>query len=257
MTIGPAPMMSTLLMSVRLGTPALLHHPCEAIEEISDVVRPGARFGMPLEAERRTVGASETLQAAVEERNMGGLEVRREGVRVDREAVVLAGDDHRPALQIFHRVVGAVMAELHLDGLRARGEPHELVAEADPEGRNPGVDDLADRAYGIVAGLRIARAGRQKHPVGLDRKGVRCRRRVSMPATAPTFSATRKSDSPRSARQLETATDRSRTTSPAANTFPDSTSSRLAPVLPMCGWVRVTIWRQYDGSVRISWYPVI
>ena len=68
------------------------------------------------------------------------------------------------------------MAELHLDGLRARGEPHELVAEADPESRNPGVDDLADRAYGIVAGLRIARTVRQKHPVGLERKGIRCRR---------------------------------------------------------------------------------
>src|SRR5216117_883586 len=176
MTMGPAPMMSTLLMSVRLGTPALLHHPCEAIEEIPDVVRPGARFGMPLEAERRSVGAREALQAAVEERYVGGLEVRRKGVRVDREAVVLAGDDDRSPLQVLHRVVGAVMPELHLDGLCAAGEPHELVAEADPESRNPGVDDLADRAYGIVARLRITRTVRQKHPVGLERESLRCRR---------------------------------------------------------------------------------
>ena len=34
-------------------------------------------------------------------------------------------------------------------------------------------------------------------------------------------------------------------------------SSLFVPVLPMCGYVRVTIWRQYDGSVKISWYPVI
>src|SRR5258706_450727 len=44
MTIGPAPMMSTLLMSVRLGTLALVHQRCEAIEEITDVVRPRARL---------------------------------------------------------------------------------------------------------------------------------------------------------------------------------------------------------------------
>src|SRR6266849_2221001 len=146
MTMGPAPMMSTLLISVRLGTRSLLHQLCEAIEEIANVVRPGARLGMPLEAERRPIGARKALQAAVEERNVGRFQVRRERIRVDCEAVVLTGDDDRSALQILHRVVGAVMPELHLHGLRARGEPHELVAEADSEGRSPGVDDLAGRA---------------------------------------------------------------------------------------------------------------
>src|SRR6266699_5033046 len=151
MTMGPAPMMRTLLMSVRLGTPALLHQLCEAIEEIPDVVRPGARFGVPLEAERRPIGACEALQAAVEERYVGGLEVRRERVRVDCEAVVLAGDDDSSALQILYRMVGAVMAEFHLHGPGSRREPHKLVAEADPESRNPGVDDFADRADRVVA----------------------------------------------------------------------------------------------------------
>src|SRR5256885_4681311 len=151
MTMGPAPMMSTLLTSVRLGTRSLLHQLCEAIEEVPDVVRPGARFGMPLEAERRPIGARETLQAAVEERNVGGLEVRRERVRVDREPVVLAGNDDRSALQIFHRVVGAVVPELHLQGLRPGSEPHALVAEADPEHGSPGGDDLANRAYRVRA----------------------------------------------------------------------------------------------------------
>src|SRR5438309_10021398 len=176
MTIGPAPMMSTLLMSVRLGTAALLHHLGEAVEEIPDVVRPGARLGMPLKAERRPVGACEALQAAVEERYVGGLEVRRERVRVDREAVILAGDDDRSSLQVLHRVAGAALPALHLHGLGAGGEPHELVAEADPESRNPGVDDLADGAYRVVAGLRVARTVRQEHPVGPEREGIRCRR---------------------------------------------------------------------------------
>src|SRR5437899_12996712 len=91
MTIGPAPMMSTLLMSVRLGTPALLHHLCEAVEEIPDVVRPRARLGVALKAECRPVGASEALQAAVEERPVGGPEGRPERVRVDRGDLILGG----------------------------------------------------------------------------------------------------------------------------------------------------------------------
>src|SRR5258707_858156 len=170
MTIGPAPMMSTLLMSVRLGTLALVHQSCEAIEEITDVVRPRARFGMPLETERRPVGARETLQAAVEQRYVRRFQIRRKRVRIDGEAVVLAGDDDRSARQILHRVVGTVMPEFHFHGLRARGETHELVAEADAERRRPGVDDFADRTDRVVAGLRVPRAVGQKHSGRLERE---------------------------------------------------------------------------------------
>src|SRR3977135_4064785 len=145
MTIGPAPMISTLLMSVRLGTLALVHQLCEAIEEIPDVVRPGARFRMPLETERRPVGSRETLQAAVEQRHVRRLQIRGKRVRIDGEAVVLAGEDDRSARQILHRVVGTVMPEFHFQGLRAGRETHELVAEADTERRGPGIDDFADR----------------------------------------------------------------------------------------------------------------
>src|SRR6266487_5608296 len=99
MTIGPAPMIRMLSMSVRLGTLTLFHHFREPVEQIADVVRSRARFGVPLEAERGPVGASEALQAAVEERHVGRFQVRRERVRVDREAVVLTGDEDRAALQ--------------------------------------------------------------------------------------------------------------------------------------------------------------
>src|SRR5262245_18444848 len=125
MTIGPAPMMSTLLMSVRLGTSAapirrtsaapirrtlaLLHHLREAVEQIADVVRPRARLGVPLEAESRPVGAREPLQAAVEERDVSGPQIPGQRAGVDREAVVLAGDDDRPAVEVLHRVVRTVV----------------------------------------------------------------------------------------------------------------------------------------------------
>src|SRR5258706_5830093 len=146
MTFGPAPMMSTLLMSVRLGTLALVHQRCEAIEEITDVVRPRARFGMPLETERRPVGARETLQAAVEQRHVRRFQIRRKRVRIDGEAVVLAGNYDRSALQILLRVVGAVMPELHLHGLSTGSKAHKLVAVVDAVRRSPCVYDVADRS---------------------------------------------------------------------------------------------------------------
>src|SRR6266705_306479 len=165
MTIGPAPMMRTLSMSVRLGTLALFYHFREPVQQIADVVRSRARFGVPLETERGPVGARRALQAPVKKRDVGASQVRRERGRIDREAVVLAGDDDRAALQVLHRVVGAVMSELHLHGLGSGGEAHQLMAEADPEGRYPGVDDFADRADRVVAGLGVARTVGQEHPV--------------------------------------------------------------------------------------------
>src|SRR5262245_22418300 len=136
MTIGPAPMMRTLLMSVRLGTSAarirthgaLLHQLHEAIEQVADIVRSRARFGVSLKAERRAVGARKALEAAVEERDVGGLEVRRQRARIDRKTVVLAGDDYRARFKILHRMIRAVVPELHLEGLGARCESHQLVA---------------------------------------------------------------------------------------------------------------------------------
>src|SRR5260370_16919923 len=137
MTIGPAPMISTLLRAVRLGTVALVHKLCEAVEEIPDVVRPGARFGMPRETDRRPVGAREALQAAVEQRHVRRLQILRKRVRIDGEAVVLAGNDDRSARQILHRVVGAVIPELHFHGLRATPDPHYPLAPPHTEPRTP------------------------------------------------------------------------------------------------------------------------
>src|SRR5437762_302863 len=99
MMIGPAPMIRIDSMSVRLGISArpaarralcapsggsersergrsylrsyfLFHQLREAVEEVPDVMRPRARFGVPLKAERRLVGEREALQAAVEQRHM-------------------------------------------------------------------------------------------------------------------------------------------------------------------------------------------
>ena len=65
---------------------------------------------------------------------------------VDREAVVLAGDHHATAVEILHRMIRAVMAELHLERFCAARESEQLMAEADAEYRNAGIDQFAYRA---------------------------------------------------------------------------------------------------------------
>src|SRR5574340_866266 len=58
----------------------------------------GARFGMPLEAERRRIGAGDALQRAVEQRNVGAAQIGGQGRRVHRKTVVLASDGDAPAI---------------------------------------------------------------------------------------------------------------------------------------------------------------
>ena len=41
-------------------------------------------------------------------------------------------------------MVGAVVAELHLERARAGGQREDLVAEADAEGRQAALDEFAD-----------------------------------------------------------------------------------------------------------------
>src|SRR5690348_7994696 len=99
MMIGPAPMIRMLSRSVRFGMSprsVLLpfHRVDEAIEQVADVVRTGARLRMALEAERGTVLQRDALQAAVEQRLMRDAHVRGQRLLVDREAVVLARDEH-------------------------------------------------------------------------------------------------------------------------------------------------------------------
>src|SRR6185295_15719541 len=112
-------------------------------------MRPGARLGMPLEAERGSIRAREPLQRPIEQRNVRGPQVARNALRVDGKAMVLAGDHDLPGVEVLYRMVGAVMAEFHLHGLRARGEPHQLVPEANPEyGDARAVEDFANRLDG-------------------------------------------------------------------------------------------------------------
>src|SRR5579885_3898544 len=133
MMIGPAPMMRMLRRSVRLGMStasglmarlllclaqlrlqAAQHQVIEALEERLQVVRARARLRVALEAECRTILEREALERAVEERAVCGAHVGGQRRFIDGEAVILAGDEHPPGIEVLHRMVGAVMSELHL-----------------------------------------------------------------------------------------------------------------------------------------------
>src|SRR5579883_2449957 len=124
MMIGPAPMMRMLLMSVRFGMSAgsrlsarlLLglseltlqppqHQMIEALEERLQIMRARARLRMALEAECRPIVEGEALQRAVEERAVRRAHIRGQSGLIDREAVVLAGDEHAPGIEVLHRMI--------------------------------------------------------------------------------------------------------------------------------------------------------
>ena len=137
---------------------------------------PGLASGWPWKPNGRLAGVGDALQRAVEQRPVGGRQTGRQAGLVDREAVVLAGDQHPAGGGFQHRVVGAVVAEFHLDRARAGRQGQQLVAKTDAEQRQAAVQELADGGDGVIAGLRIARPVRQEHAVRIQRQHLRCRR---------------------------------------------------------------------------------
>ena len=87
---------------------------------------------------------------AVEQRDMGLLDIVRQGFTIDGEAVVHAGDlDEAFALAPFapdplDGVVGAAMALEHLCRLRASRNAEHLMPQTDTEQRYIGLDHTYD-----------------------------------------------------------------------------------------------------------------
>ena len=163
MMMGPAPMMRMLSRSVRFGIslprisasrrcgraswPAvrltIRYMKCSNSSRRS--CGPGLASGCPWKLKAgRSVRSRPCSEPSNSERWVA-RSVARQGRLVDREAMVLARDQHAAGVEFRHRVIGAVMAELHLHGLRAAREPEQLVAEADAEHRDVGRQESRDR----------------------------------------------------------------------------------------------------------------
>src|SRR5205085_9189708 len=99
------------------------------------VLRPWARLGVVLHRKYRQAAHMQPLIGAVEQRDVGRLDPRREAVGIDDKAVVLAGDLDLPGGVLLDRMVGAAMAAFRLEGAAAECQRQHLMAEADSEHR--------------------------------------------------------------------------------------------------------------------------
>ncbi len=85
-------------------------------------MRSRAGFRVSLKSERRFPLETDPLQRAIEERAVSRLEIARQTAFVDRETVVLAGDENPTSLEILDWMISAMVTEFHLGRAGAAGE---------------------------------------------------------------------------------------------------------------------------------------
>ena len=107
-----------------------------------------------LDRKDRTADNTQAAIAAIEQRDVGFLDAIRKGFGINSKAMVHRNDLDLARRVVSNRMVGAVMALVHLLGIAAKCERQHLVAEADAEDRNVGLDQFLDGRNRIFAGRR-------------------------------------------------------------------------------------------------------
>src|SRR5437660_12065927 len=92
-------------------------------------------------------------------------------VWIDGEVVVVSRYFDLSSLQIFDRMVSAVVAELELEGLPSQRDSRQLMPQTDSEDRLA-AHQPADGIDCIRARLRITGAVREENSVGLERQHI-------------------------------------------------------------------------------------
>ena len=130
---------------------------------------------MVLDAKGRLLAVAQPFDGAVEQRKVRDLQGVGKAVRIDDEAVVLAGNLDTAGGEVLDRMVRAPVAALHFGGAGPHGKRHQLVTDADSEDGKAGIDDRGNFAGRVAAGGGwVAGAVRQEHTVGLHGEdGVR------------------------------------------------------------------------------------
>src|SRR3972149_5602298 len=166
MTIGPEPIPIAVFTSSRLGLappPSRGLRPLELRDEIPEdvlvVPGPGTALRMVLNGENRQLAMGHPFDRPIVQVHVGHLELVREGLRLDRESVILGRDVDPAGTEVLHRLVPPAVTELQLEGARPEGEGNELVAEADPqEGDAP--RELPRRLHGGRDDVRVGGVAR-------------------------------------------------------------------------------------------------
>src|SRR3954451_19816724 len=137
------------------------------------VARAGRGLGMILHREYRPAFELDAAIGAVEQRDMGLGCALWQGRLIHREAMVHRGDFDLSGGLVLDRMIGAMMALMHLRSLGSDREPEHLMAEANSKGRRTGVDDLLNHWHRVLAGFGgIAGTVRKENAVRLHRQNL-------------------------------------------------------------------------------------
>src|SRR5688572_12699606 len=98
---------------------------------------------MVLDAEDGVVAVAHPFDGAIVEVDVGDLDFRRKGVRIDGESVVLGSDGNTAGAKVLDRLVASAVAELELESRAAEGMREDLVSQANPE-HGEFADEVAD-----------------------------------------------------------------------------------------------------------------
>ena len=110
-------------MDSRDSRAMFFHHVGELGEEIVGVVGAGGGFRVVLDAEKGKLFVAHTFVGVVVEVDVRNLDVaRRQRFGIDAKAVILSGDFDFFGQKILHGMIGAVMAELQLEGFSTESE---------------------------------------------------------------------------------------------------------------------------------------
>ena len=133
---------------------------------------------MVLDGEDGLAREAQAAIGAVEQGDVSLLDACRKGGGIDGKTMVHRDDLDLAGRVVLHRMVGAVMALMHLFGLAAKRQAQHLVTEADAEDRNVGLDQFPDDRDGIFPSCcRVSRAVRKEDSIRIQRKHIVLARR--------------------------------------------------------------------------------
>src|SRR5262249_14011123 len=135
---------------------------------------------MILDREHRPVSERYATVRPIEQGDVGFLHTRRQTFAIDCKPVVHRSDLDFPRGQFLDRVIGAMVALVHLVSSAADRDPEHLVSETDTEGWHTASDDFANYRHSVGAGRGwITGAIGKEHSAWLELQNLtgRCLRR--------------------------------------------------------------------------------
>ena len=105
---------------------------------------------MVLDRKDGQITVAQTLDTAIEQRDMCHLKCIRQRRLINSKAMVLAGNLDLACGQILDRMIGAAMTASHFEGAGAKRFGNQLMTDADAKHRQARFGNFADRLAGIT-----------------------------------------------------------------------------------------------------------